>query len=855
MSLAPGTRLGPYEIQALIGAGGMGEVYKARDPKLEREVAIKVLPPAFAEETERLRRFELEARATGSLNHPNILAVYDLGTHEGSPYLVMELLEGEALRTKLGGKALPAKKAVELALQMAHGLAAAHEKGIVHRDLKPENVFLTKDGRVKILDFGLAKQAFPRDGLADMATEAMEMGTAAGMILGTVGYMSPEQVRGEKVDARSDLFSFGVILWEMLGGERPFQGASAVETLNAILKEEPPELDPGLKVPPALERILHGCLVKEPAGRIHSAHDLAFALEGLSGQSAVESGIRPSATLHGWRGLLARHRWTFALGACLLAALGGLAWMLHREGQRLPEYSFQRLTFRRGFIDNARFGPDGRTIYYSAAWAGEPSRIFAQTDGALGTPLPDLPPGSLLAVSRTGELALTDAPIGKDFRFNPGSLLLARPGTGKPRPVAAEVTAADFAPDGKSLAVAFWSPAHMEARLEFPIGKAIFRANQPIDGVRVAPDGSHLALHMGAGEQGGLWLLRADGSGKARRLSALSGVDATTLAWNSESNGLFVGTRKEIQVFDLEGRLKGRLPTFGPVYVFDQDPRGRLLTGSSQARATVEYLDESGARKDLSWMDASDNGTITEDGRTMAFTEDLEGSRFLGGWTAFVRSTDGSPPVQVGKGTAYDLSADGKQVLLLTEDGKFMLQPVGPGSPVEVASPRPGIHFISGWIMSDGRVCWGEADDNGGGRTWVRAMDRAPEPFGPEGYSRILFNPRHGRAILTKGDHAYLWEAGKGEPRPLPLDPGTHLVAGWPDPRTLLVYSWEPGRCRIEQLDLATGQFRPYKDLTPTSPGGLLNSYVISCKGGKAWVVSYGWCTMDLQLGTPARQP
>jgi eukaryotic-like serine/threonine-protein kinase len=287
MAIATGTRVGRYEIRSLLGAGGMGEVYRARDPKLNREVAIKVLPAAFSADPERLRRFEQEAQAAGALNHPNILAIYDVATDEGAPYVVSELLEGETLRERLKGAALPARKALDYALQIARGLAAAHEKGIVHRDLKPENLFLTKEGRIKILDFGLAKLIEPRgSGEAPAELPTRPLNTDPGTVMGTAGYMSPEQVRGQPVDHRSDIFSLGVILYEMLAGERPFRGESAVETLNAILKEDPPELSAGSNpIAPALERIIRHCLEKHPDERFQAARDLAFAIEALSGYS------------------------------------------------------------------------------------------------------------------------------------------------------------------------------------------------------------------------------------------------------------------------------------------------------------------------------------------------------------------------------------------------------------------------------------------------------------------------------------------------------------------------------------------------------------------------------------------
>jgi TolB-like protein/Flp pilus assembly protein TadD len=293
MALSAGSRLGPYEILALLGAGGMGEVYRAKDPRLGREVAIKVLPASFSKDADRLRRFELEARAAGLLNHPNIMAVYDIGAHEGAPYVVSELLEGETLRGRISGGAVPVRKATEWALQIAHGLAAAHEKGIVHRDLKPENLFVTKDGRVKILDFGLAKLTLVEDAAPRTDLPTAPAGTEPGVVLGTLGYMSPEQVKGLPADARSDIFAFGTILSEMLSGKRAFHRGTAAETMSAILKEEPPDLSTtNQNVPPGLERIVRHCLEKNPEERFHSAHDVAFALEALSDVSTSTPALR-----------------------------------------------------------------------------------------------------------------------------------------------------------------------------------------------------------------------------------------------------------------------------------------------------------------------------------------------------------------------------------------------------------------------------------------------------------------------------------------------------------------------------------------------------------------------------------
>ena len=403
MSLTNGSKIGPYEILSPLGAGGMGEVYRARDTRLGRDVAIKVLPERMARDAERLRRFETEARAVAALNHPNILSIHDVGTHNGAPYLVSECLEGQSLRQELSSGALPLRRAIEYGTQIAQGLAAAHDKGIIHRDLKPENVFVTRDGRVKILDFGLAKLSQPEAESNEGATvEAVP--TSAGAVMGTVGYMSPEQVRGEPADARSDIFSLGTILYETLSGQRAFQRDTSAETMTAILKEDPVELSvTGKPISPALERIVRRCLEKKPLQRFQSARDLGFNLEGLSGISSASSISGP----HTVPQVKQRPRWIPAAAAVLLLVLIGTAsWVLGRRSASLSMPSYHQLTFERGLVYAARFAADGRSIIYSASWNGQPLQLYSTIpDSPESRPL-NLENSTLFAVS-SSELAIS----------------------------------------------------------------------------------------------------------------------------------------------------------------------------------------------------------------------------------------------------------------------------------------------------------------------------------------------------------------------------------------------------------------------------------------------------------------
>src|SRR5712692_1012101 len=403
MTLATGTKLGPYEILLPIGAGGMGEVYRAKDSRLGRDVAIKVLPASFSADPDRLRRFEQEARAAGVLNHPNITAVYDIGSAEDAPYIVTELLEGETLRNRLLSGPLSVRKAIDYGVQIAKGLAAAHEKGIVHRDLKPENLFLTRDGRVKILDFGLAKlkPETGEDGKTDLRT--VSGGTEPGVVLGTMGYMSPEQVRGRAADKRSDLFAFGTILYEMLAGQRAFRGDTAADTITAILSKEPPDLSQTNKeIHPGLDRIVRHCLEKNPEERFESARDVAFDLEALSGISAPTAAVAGSAPA-------AKRRWLApaALAAAVALAAGLAAG--YRYGKRAgfrPPPNYQQLTFRRGELYSARFAPDGQTVIYAAAWDGKPVEVFAARTDRPESRVFGLVGADIAAISRTGEMLM-----------------------------------------------------------------------------------------------------------------------------------------------------------------------------------------------------------------------------------------------------------------------------------------------------------------------------------------------------------------------------------------------------------------------------------------------------------------
>ena len=451
MALTPGAKIGPYEIIAPLGAGGMGEVYRARDPRLGREVAVKVLPASFCGDADRLRRFEQEARAAGALNHPGILAVYDVGTHEGTPFLVTELLEGATLRDRLAGGAFSPRKAIDFAVQIAHGLAAAHEKGIVHRDLKPENIFICRDGRAKILDFGLAKLCAPEPG-DPTATLSLDNQTATGTTLGTAGYMSPEQVRGEKSDQRSDVFSFGAVLYESLSGQRAFAGRTAADRASAILKDDPPDLPAtGKTIPASLDRIVRHCLEKSPEQRFQSARDLAFHLESTSSISGT--GPTPSIKFaKPGSGRLSHWMQTSLVVALAAVVCAAGAWWFRGRAQLAPRtVKFLRLTDFAGMEESPAFSPDGKSVAFVSDSTG--SRQIWVRLLAGGPPLQITNgAGSHLeprwSQDSTAIIYFTPPPEGNAQ----GTLWEVSALGGTPRQLVSSMSGADVSHDGKRLA-------------------------------------------------------------------------------------------------------------------------------------------------------------------------------------------------------------------------------------------------------------------------------------------------------------------------------------------------------------------------------------------------------------------
>jgi Tol biopolymer transport system component len=817
MKLTPGTKLGPYEVVSLLGAGGMGEVYRARDSRLKREVAIKVLPQALSLDADRLRRFEQEALATAALNHPNILAVFDIGASEGAPYVVSELLEGETLRERLRTGPVPIRKALDYASQIAHGLAAAHEKGIIHRDLKPENLFITKDGRVKILDFGLAKLTQAEPGTHTSMPTATQ-GTEAGIVLGTAGYMSPEQVRGKALDARSDIFSFGTILYEMLTGKRAFHGDTPADTMSAILKEDPPDLsETNRNVSPALERIVQHCLEKNAEARFHSASDIAFDLEHLSGVSGTTARITPVAEAQ------PRSKLLLALtgGLALAIAMLGLGWWLGRSGSPASQPEYKQITFRMGSIGNARFTPDG-SVVYSASWEGGDRQLYlARTDDPGSREL-GLKDAELLSISKTGELALRLNTVPHSGYERTGTLARVPLSGGTPREVLDDVQDADWAPNGETMAVVRNVPENSHWRLEYPIGKVLVDSINWISHPKISPDGKWIAFadheNTGGDDEGSVAVIGADGKGSEKKLSS-GWTSLQGILWSPAGDEIWftsttTGTAENPHAVTLSGKM--RTITNVPGGMWLQDLRnGTTLTVTHQQRISIRGL-APGAKeeRELGWFGWSELRDISPDGRKIIFEEEADG----GGpnYTVFLRDTDGSPPARIGEGVAMAISPDAKWAITEpAKGGPLMLVPTGAGESKPLTHDSVSYGAVR-WFPDGKRLMAGGIEAGHARRDYlIDPSNGDSKAITPEGVAGVQISP-DGRSTAVLGPDGK-WGIWAFEGNSIQLIPGLdshYSVIGWsPDGKSVYARANRDQRitAKVYQVNTVTGKMELWR--------------------------------------------
>ena len=841
----------------------MGEVYRARDTRLNRAVAIKVLPESFASDADRLLRFEHEAQVLSALNHPNLLSIYDVGTQGEIHYLVSEFLEGQTLRERIGGSALPQRRAAEYALQIASGLAAAHDKGIVHRDLKPDNVFVTRDERLKILDFGLAKQTQPAKG-TDGATLTGPTPTAAGMVLGTVGYMSPEQVRAQPTDHRSDIFSFGAILYELVSGKRAFKGESSIETMNAIVKEEPPELGGSSpQVSPGLERIIRRCLEKAPERRFQSASDLAFALEALSGTSSgitarVDRASDGSAAKTSERGKLLR--WVGA--AVVLLACVGLGYFFAKRGAgesaSLENVAFPQLSFRPEFIPNARFAPDGETVLFSSAADGNIPELFIHRPDYPAPQSMGLGDAHLLSISSKGDVAVLTHAVYLAQRLYRGTLSEMPLGGGAPREILQDVQEADWSPDGK---LAIIREVEGKNRLEFPIGKVLHESSGYLSDLRFSPRGDRIAFLEHAvkyDDRGSVNVV--DLAGHATVLS--NGYQSEEgLAWAPDGKEIFfsgqVGNGLNLIVYrmTLAGQRRTVLAAPDDLWVLDVSKDGKLLVNRGEYNQRIMAL-APGAKseQEMSWLDGSNSGVLSSDGRNLLFSDSsaMTGLNYVLCW----RQTNGSPVVRLGEGNAQGLSPDGKWALSAVPSTpmRLVLYPTGAGEPKTLENGNIQSYQTAAFFPDGKRVlaCGSEAGQA------TRCYEQnvaggAPRAVTPPGTTFGRISP-DGNSILARdadGKYAsYLVDGGAARPVPGTF-PADEIIRWSKDGRSLLIYRHGEVPARVERLDLATGKRVPVRQLAPPSRAGVLDiRYVTFADDEQSYAYSYTRVLCRLAIAT-----
>jgi Tol biopolymer transport system component len=855
MEIPAGTRFASYEIVEALGAGGMGEVYRARDPRIGRDVAIKILRAATAADPDRLHRFQQEAHAAGILNHPNLLTIFDLGTADSTPYIVSELLEGETLRERMNDSPVAARRSLDYAVQIANGLAAAHDKGIVHRDLKPENIFVCKDGRVKILDFGLAKLRPSLAEYSDVATVRRD--TDPGTVLGTAGYMSPEQVRGESVDHRSDIFSFGAILYEMLSGQRAFKRDSSVETLNAILKEDPPDLlESGANIPPALDRVVRHCLEKHPESRFQSSRDVAFDLEAISEASGASSAV----TARGGR--RTRRALAIAAGVAVVVIAAAAAYFAGLARHRADVPSFQAITFRRGQVTAGRFAPDGQTIAYSAKFVPDRSELFvARTESPESRSL-GVGEATLLSLSRSGEMAVMLNPHALSGFMSIGTLARVPLAGGAPREIANDVEAADWDPEGKNLAVVRGVAG--KHRLEFPIGRTIYETAGWISHVRVSPLGDAIAFidHPALFDDGGsIAIVSLDGK---KRDLATGYVSAQGLAWAPDAQSVWFtatksGLSRSLSAVSLSGRIRPVFVAPGTLTLEDIAPDGRVLltehTGRLEISAHVPAVD---SERDLSWLDWSLVRDLSPDGKVLLFDETGEAGGAT--YSVYVRKTDGSPAIRLGDGSATSLSPDGRWALAIRyrpTPSQLFLYPTGAGEPRQITHDAIN-HNSASWFPDGKKILFVGNESGQPLRLYVQDLaSGAAKPIAPPGVTAYgnAVSP-DGRSVVGSDPDrrvAIYPIDGSGAPRHLPESLTGAIPCRWSsDAGSIYLFRRGEVPARIVRFDLQTGSETVVREL-PRGELGIVSFRITP--DGRYYAYSYYRDESQLYLMQGANRP
>jgi hypothetical protein len=849
LALTPGTRLGVYEITAQIGVGGMGEVYRATDTNLKRSVAIKVLPASVAGDADRLARFQREAEVLAALNHPNIAAIYGVGSADGVRFLAMELVEGEDLAARLARGPMPVAETLDVGRQVAEGLEAAHEKGIIHRDLKPANVKLTPDGRVKLLDFGLAKalDAPPAGTVSnELAPTLTSPMTAAQVVLGTAAYMSPEQARGKPVDRRADIWAFGCLLYECLTGKRAFEGETASDTIAKILEREPDWSAQSTTIPLSLRELLRRCLEKDARKRLRDIGDARIELEELQAGGAAGSGIAVAETAKLAAPIERPNRRTprlwRAFAAALVAAAGVAGWFV--RGGAPPPPSFRLLTRERGTVTGARFIPNTSELVYSAQWAGAPSQWYAGRLDQPGTRALAGSDGILLGVTADRE-AVGVARTYLSHAVQVGALCsLPLAGGAKREWMSSGVWGACAGPGVGELAAVI-GEFGAEIRLEWPLGHVVVKSLEVLRSPLIR--GDLLAFVKERGniiEEVSLEIVER--SGKARTLTTLSGFSG--MAWGPNGKEIWVSTYKDgastFLAVDLGGRSRVLLRHAGRLEIQDVDAQGRVLAAlHSYQRQTFARPRGASKDQDIGWLDAQATTSLTSDGTTALVAPLAEWSRVDG--NLFVRSLAGGPAQMVGLGQRQStISQDGKWVMTCSVDPvmTLVLIPTGPGVPRRIPLPDfAGSDFRTD-LLPDGTsaIVWGRRRGDPFALWRLDLETSALEKLTPSGASpyayQSILSP-DGRWIAyvdtTKpakdGANAIgISRTDGSETRTaLTLHAG-EAISGWgPDSASLLVWDRNSLPAEVDRVDLATGQRTRVLTVMPPDPVGVQGIQVL----------------------------
>jgi tRNA A-37 threonylcarbamoyl transferase component Bud32/Tol biopolymer transport system component len=841
----PGQQIGVYRVQALLGAGGMGEVYRARDTKLGRDIALKRLRERLTSNSQSMARFEREAKMLAALNHQNIGALYGFETVDGTPVLVLELIDGRTLFDRIQQGPLPLKEAIPIARQIVDALEAAHDKGIVHRDLKPRNVGLTRDDVVKVFDFGLAKEVAEEREHTDSTHPTTFSTTDEGAILGTAAYMSPEQARGLPVDQRTDIWAFGCVLYEMLTGQKAFSGPTFTDIVVAVVEKEPDWTAVPAETPRSIGRLLERCLTKDARRRLRDIGDARLELEDAlrPERSSTTDADRRAPVDRRWRGLA-----IFA-GVMLPAGIAAALWLAQPA-----QVSFEQLTFRRARIGGARFVASGAAVVYSEASQGDALEIsrldFA--DSPLSHPL-NYPVRSEVLAAHTGELALSlnrRFVIGERFV---GTLAIAPLGGGTPRETAENIEDADWDAAGTRLAVVRANDSLTQSSIEFPVGHSLYKTNHSLRFLRVSPDGQRIAfaeeaLARGAGGHVAVVDLNGRVTALTRDWDSVRG-----LAWSARGNEIYYAagaarSNRAIRAVTLDRKERVILDAPGSLTLWDIAADGRvLLSRDEERRAVVVSRPGETVEHDLSWFDDSGLADISDDGKWI-----LGGDRGF----VFLRATDGASPLQLLKdGLADDISPDGKAVLATIEEGHtLVVVPIGAGETRRLPKPD-GFDVYRGakWFPDGQRVLFTGSEIGKDSRSYVQDVSGGlPKPLTPEDTRGLAISPSGDMIAVVGGqpEEMSIWPMASGTPRPVPgAERDDRPVAWTADGQSLWMFRRGEVPARIFQLNLTTGLRGLWKSLVPPDAAGVysITEFRITPKGD-AYAYSYSRLLSQLYL-------